>query len=525
MSHRENEVPPPVIGCCVGPNHILNDILGTWISRTKWAKRFKRDETSKVCLILIETDDKHEFNAIWEPFISAMTKVGYFATALVFKHEGPPKVSSQTYGLENCLTNCCSQVKNILIQKEEAIRNFNEEINFHSIYVGAIGSYLQLGVKVDGEEREVEFNVALYVNPFAETFGQQGGFWHISKGATLPDRFDFGRHTVEEFRHHDSRGSDWHATMLKTGRSRHEILLECTTKIIRDHSKQLFKSEYEEASRNPFEIGRGAIYVTGAKPNKASRLQPRAFESGSFESGIFTADIWLVGKDNSERSGRRELAYIPKTTTSKPITTKTEISKEPTPGRKELTRGRSNSTTPSSAISNSSKPTRDRSNSATPKTTTSRSDRHRAISPDSKKPTTNGSKVATSNLTTTRSEISKATAPNPQKSTSKIFDSAISTPVRPKLVTRRSDRSDRSDRSKAAPSEAYESTPDKTPLLKLRSDKPKAAKSNGAPSNPARSGKETIKAATKKIDESLQKLNPRKPNPRQHRGYNQLEES
>ncbi|TGO11913.1 hypothetical protein BTUL_0098g00160 [Botrytis tulipae] len=419
MSHREDEVSPPVIGCCVGPNHILDDILGTWISRTKWAKRFKRDETSKVCLILIETDDKHEFNAIWEPFISAMTKAGYFATALVFKHEGPPKVSSQTYGLENCLTNCCSQVKNILIQKEEAIRNFNEEIKFHSIYVGAIGSYLKLNVVVDGKNREVEFNVALYINPFAETFRQRGGFWHISKGATLPDHFYVGRHTVEEFRHDDARGSDWHSTMLKTGRSRHEILLECSKKIIRDHSKELFESEYKGAFRYPFKIGRGAIYVTGAKPNKASRLQPQAFESGSFESEIFKADIWLIGKDNSDRSGRRELAFKPKPTTSKPATTKTETPKEPKPDRKELTRGRSNSTTPSSAISKSRKPTRDISNSATPK-------------------------------------------------------AGISIPVKPKLVTHRSGR------SKAAPSEADESTSDTTPLIKQSSDKPKAAPSKPA---------------------------------------------
>ncbi|KAF7883045.1 hypothetical protein EAF00_011534 [Botryotinia globosa] len=291
--------------------------------------------TSKVYLILIETDDKLEFNAIWEPFISATTKAGYFATALVFKHEGPPKVSSQTYGLENCLTNCCSQVKNILIQKKEAIRNYNEEIKFHPINVGATGSYLKLNVEVDGKKREVEFNVALYINPFAETFGQRGGFWHISKGATLPDHFYVGRHTTPA----------------------------------------------------------------------------PGFQSGSFEWELFKADIWLIGKDKSDRSGRRELAYKPKPTTSKPATTKTETPKKSTP---ELTRGRSNSTTPSSAISNSRKLTRDRSNSATPK-------------------------------------------------------ASISVPVKPKFVTHRSGR------SKAAPSEADESTSDTTPLIKHSSDKPKAA--------------------------------------------------
>ncbi|TGO53893.1 hypothetical protein BOTNAR_0283g00020 [Botryotinia narcissicola] len=495
MSDREYEVLPPVIGGCVRPNYLLGDTLETW------AKRFKRHETSKICLILIETDDKDEFNAIWEPFISAMNEVGYFATALVFKHEGPPEVSSQTVELKNCLTNCFSQVNNILIQKEEAIRNFNEEIKFHSIYVGAIGSYLERNLEVYGKNREVEFNVALYINPFPETFRQRGGFWHISKGATLPRHFCLKKHTVKEFRHRDACGSDWHATKLDTGRSRHEVLLECTTKIIKDHSKDLFKSVYEGAFRNPFETGRGAIYVTGARPNKASRLQPRAFESGLFESGIFKADIWLVGKDNPDRCERRELACGPKPTTSKPATTKTETPKEPTPDRNQVTR--------------------DRSNSATPKTTTSRSDRHREISPDSKKPTPNGSKVATTNSTATRSETSKATAPNPQKSTPKISDSAISTPVRPKLVTCRSDRS---DRSKTAPSDVDKSTSDKIPLIKHRLDKSKAAIS--IPVKPKlgthRSGKETIKVA---IDESLQRLDPRKLNSRKHKGYKQLEKS
>ncbi|TGO60242.1 hypothetical protein BCON_0037g00420 [Botryotinia convoluta] len=251
-----------------------------------------------------------------------MGSAGYIATALDFKHEGQPKVSSQTFGLNNSMKNGCWQVEDILSKKEEAIRTFDEEITFHSIYVGAIESYIDPHFEVDGKFREVEFNVALYFNPFAQTFGKQGEFWHISKGVTVPRRFPIGKVSFEDFRHYDAGHLDWHETVLKTGKPRLTILLECTTKIVEKHSKELFRSEYQGTSGKVSKIQSYAVYATGLKPYKALRLIYKTIEPKPIESKIFEADIWLIGKDNYHRSRQSKLVRRPKPEASKLATTK-----------------------------------------------------------------------------------------------------------------------------------------------------------------------------------------------------------
>ncbi|TGO31750.1 hypothetical protein BHYA_0418g00030 [Botrytis hyacinthi] len=421
-------------------------------SHAESPKHFKLRRVDERSLILIPTREDDDSNAIWKPFKSSIGSCGYTAVALRMKLKDTQELSRQSYGLEAAMEKCSIQIKNMLSENEESIKHFAKIHNVHSVYVGAIQSYIELQPGVHGKDRLVEYNFAVYsnaLNPYTSVTASS-----ISHGVTVPTRFSETDRSFENFRHREFKDLDWYEVVLDNGTTRCKILRACASVLLDTHWDTLFKF-YDERLWDCYpKTKKSEIWEAD------SGHRPRFIESTKDEVNSATTD----------------------STTSDSTTTRSEISKTAAPSPK--------------------KTTKDTSNSAKPKTATSRSDRHRAVSPNAKKPTSDGSKAAVPKVATTKAVTPKA---------------AISIPVKPKLATHRSDIS---DRSKAPPSDTDESASDITPLIKHRSYKPKAALSK-----PVRSGKETIKAATRKLDESLHKLDPRKPNSRQHRGYNRLEES
>ncbi|THV53674.1 hypothetical protein BGAL_0045g00340 [Botrytis galanthina] len=398
-------------------------------SHSESPKHFELRRVDERSLILIPTRDDDEFDAIWKPFKAAIGSRGYTAVALRIMLKDTQELSGQSYGLEAAMKKCSIQIKNMLSENEESIKYWAKIHNVHSIYVGAVQSYIEIQQKVHGEYRMVEYNVAVYSNALNPCISVTAS--SISNGVTIPRRFSETEGSFENFRHREFKDLDWYKVVLDNGTTRYKFLRVCTTVLLDTNWNTLFSFHSE----------------------RLWDCYPKTINS----------QIW-------EASSGRGPRFIE--------STKDEVD--------------------SATI-----------DSTTSSLTTTRSETSKTAAPNPKKTTTDTSKTATPKAATSKAASSKAATPK----------AAISIPVKPKLVTHRSDRSDRSDRSKAAPSEAYESTSDTTPLIKHRSDKPKAPSSK-----PPRSGKETIKAATKKLDESLRGLDPRKPNSRQHRGYNRLEE-
>ncbi|KAF7918853.1 uncharacterized protein EAE98_009631 [Botrytis deweyae] len=400
--------------------HFLNDLRRT------------ETEVSK------DAQNEDEFNTIFEPFKKAISAIGYTPIALQIQQKHTPELSKPSKGYEACIKGCCIQIENMLSENESEIKYFLGMFNVHSVYVGTIRNYIDVGTFSDKTRRTIEHNVAVYSTlATLHSSSTPRAFSQISRGVTVPSQFLEVGGGCKNFWDREANNLDWYKIVLDTGRTRGTILKECTAGFFAKHANDLFRFG-DSISDTCGATSNFSVYKIDYSKRDIVRIE-------------FSSD-----KSNSDTTGSE--------------TTKTTA---PEPKKKTI----------------------DGSNSATPIAVTSRSDKPIAISPHPKKPTPDGSKATTSKA-------------------------AISIPVRPKSVTHRSERSERSGRSKAAPSEADKSTSDTTPLIKHRSDRPKST-----PSKAARSGQETIKAAKTQFDKSLHKLDPRKLNSRQHKGYKELEGS
>ncbi|KAF7943531.1 hypothetical protein EAE96_011454 [Botrytis aclada] len=292
------------------------------------------DERSLILIATRDEDNDDEFNAIWEPFKSIIGVHGYTAVALRVKLNDTPELSEQSYGFEAAMKSCSIQIKNMLSENKQSIKHFAKISNVHSVYVGAIRSYVEPRVMVDREVRPVEYNVAVYSNALDPRTCST--FSNISTGVTIPRHFVDRKESFEKFSRREFKNLDWYKVVLDDGTARVKILKYCTKTLLKSCSSKLFRFG-DEARWDDFSLTTKSEIYKANSDGWPSFIESTADDFTSAISNSVTADsattrskASIVAAPNSKKpTPKRSNSAISTPSKPKLVTHRSDRSKAP----------------------------------------------------------------------------------------------------------------------------------------------------------------------------------------------------